>query len=71
MARPKSEEKRSRLLSVATEVFAKNGLSASTASITKEKHQYKKYYRHLRTRADALYHGNFKGAGPPRRQDQI
>lgn len=34
MARPKSEEKRSRLLSVATEVFAKNGLSASTASIT-------------------------------------
>jgi AcrR family transcriptional regulator len=34
MARPKSEEKRSKLLSVATEVFAKNGLSASTASIT-------------------------------------
>ena len=34
MARPKSEEKRSRLLSVAIEVFAKNGLSASTASIT-------------------------------------
>src|ERR1700721_2321056 len=34
MARPKSEEKRNRLLSVATEVFAKNGLSASTASIT-------------------------------------
>src|SRR5690242_14576539 len=34
MARPRSEEKRNRLLSVATEVFAKNGLSASTASIT-------------------------------------
>jgi AcrR family transcriptional regulator len=34
MARPKSEEKRSKLLSAATEVFAKNGLSASTASIT-------------------------------------
>jgi len=34
MARPKSEEKRSKLLSVATEVFARNGLSASTASIT-------------------------------------
>jgi AcrR family transcriptional regulator len=34
MARPKSEEKRNRLLSAATEVFAKNGLSASTASIT-------------------------------------
>lgn len=35
MARPKSEEKRKALLSVATKVFAKNGLSASTASITK------------------------------------
>ncbi len=34
MARPKSEEKRNILLSVATQVFAKNGLSASTASIT-------------------------------------
>jgi AcrR family transcriptional regulator len=34
MARPKSEEKRNRLLSVAAQVFAKNGLSASTASIT-------------------------------------
>ncbi|HEY9777789.1 MAG TPA: TetR/AcrR family transcriptional regulator [Planktothrix sp.] len=34
MARPKSEEKRARLLSAATEVFAKNGLTASTASIT-------------------------------------
>jgi|SRR5271170_638130 len=34
MARPKSEEKRNKLLSAATEVFAKNGLSASTASIT-------------------------------------
>lgn len=34
MARPKSEEKRSQLLSAATQVFAKNGLSASTASIT-------------------------------------
>jgi AcrR family transcriptional regulator len=34
MARPKSEEKRSKLLSAATEVFAKNGLSASTCSIT-------------------------------------
>lgn len=36
MARPKSEEKRNTLLSVATQVFAKNGLTASTASITKE-----------------------------------
>ena len=34
MARPKSEDKRNRLLSVATEIFAKNGLSASTVSIT-------------------------------------
>jgi AcrR family transcriptional regulator len=34
MARPKSEEKRNTLLSVAAQVFAKNGLSASTASIT-------------------------------------
>jgi AcrR family transcriptional regulator len=34
MARPKSEEKRNILLSVATQVFAKNGLTASTASIT-------------------------------------
>lgn len=34
MARPKSEEKRTQLLSAATQVFAKNGLSASTASIT-------------------------------------
>lgn len=34
MARPKSEEKRNTLLSVATQVFAKNGLTASTASIT-------------------------------------
>jgi len=34
MARPKSEEKRTKLLAVATEVFAKNGLSASTASIS-------------------------------------
>ena len=34
MARPKSEEKRNTLLSVAAEVFARNGLSASTASIT-------------------------------------
>lgn len=34
MARPRSEEKRNTLLSVATQVFAKNGLSASTASIT-------------------------------------
>jgi AcrR family transcriptional regulator len=35
MARPKSEEKRNSLLSVAAQVFATNGLSASTASITK------------------------------------
>lgn len=35
MARPKSEEKRKALLSVAKKVFAENGLSASTASITK------------------------------------
>jgi AcrR family transcriptional regulator len=35
MARPRSEEKRSRLLSAAAQVFAQNGLSASTASITK------------------------------------
>lgn len=34
MARQKSEEKRNTLLSVAAQVFAKNGLSASTASIT-------------------------------------
>jgi Transcriptional regulator len=34
MARPKSEEKRAQILSAATQVFAKNGLSASTASIT-------------------------------------
>ncbi len=34
MARPRSEEKRNTLLSVATQVFAKNGLTASTASIT-------------------------------------
>jgi len=34
MARPKSEEKRNTLLSVAAQVFAKNGLTASTASIT-------------------------------------
>lgn len=34
MARQKSEEKRHTLLSVAAQVFAKNGLSASTASIT-------------------------------------
>jgi AcrR family transcriptional regulator len=34
MARPKSEEKRNKLLSVAAQVFANNGLSASTASIT-------------------------------------
>jgi len=34
MARPKSEEKRNTLLSVAAKVFAENGLSASTASIT-------------------------------------
>jgi AcrR family transcriptional regulator len=34
MARPKSEEKRNTLLSVAIQVFAKNGLTASTASIT-------------------------------------
>ncbi|HEY9714094.1 MAG TPA: TetR/AcrR family transcriptional regulator [Chroococcales cyanobacterium] len=34
MARPRSEEKRNTLLSAATKVFATNGLSASTASIT-------------------------------------
>ncbi len=34
MARPKSGEKRNTLLTVAAQVFAKNGLSASTASIT-------------------------------------
>lgn len=34
MARPKSEEKRATLLAVAAQVFAKNGLTASTASIT-------------------------------------
>jgi len=34
MARQKSEEKRNTLLSVAAQVFARNGLSASTASIT-------------------------------------
>jgi len=34
MARPKSEEKHNRLLSVAAQVFAKNGLSAPTAMIT-------------------------------------
>lgn len=34
MARPRSEEKRNTLLAVAAQVFAKNGLSASTASIT-------------------------------------
>lgn len=36
MARPKSEEKRTTLLLAAAKVFATNGLSASTASITKE-----------------------------------
>lgn len=35
MARPKSEDKRNALLSAATQVFAQNGLAASTASITK------------------------------------
>ncbi len=34
MARPKSEDKRNTILQVATQVFARNGLSASTASIT-------------------------------------
>ena len=34
MARPKSEEKRNKLLSVAAQVFAKGGLSAPTAAIT-------------------------------------
>lgn len=34
MARPKSLEKRTALLAAAAQVFAKNGLSASTASIT-------------------------------------
>jgi len=34
MARPKSQEKRNRLLLIAAQVFAKNGLSASTASIS-------------------------------------
>lgn len=34
MARPKSEEKRIALLAAATQVIAKNGLSATTASIT-------------------------------------
>lgn len=36
MARPKSEEKRNTLLSVAIKVFARNGLTASTSSITTE-----------------------------------
>jgi AcrR family transcriptional regulator len=36
MARPRSEDKRNALLSAAIKIFAKNGLSASTASVTKE-----------------------------------
>lgn len=55
MARPKSEDRRAALLDAATQVFAENGLAASTASISaKAKVSEGSFFTYFKTKDELL-----------------